>query len=103
MNTLPNDVIQKIFDFKNGDNIYWKKKFDKVVYDVKYTRSCLYCDAKYYTNDKLLKISPDGLCHDCENTYCTGQFLVERGFSDRECWIYHYVEKYFKMDRYLFN
>ena len=47
MDTLPNDVIQNIFDFKNGDNRYWKEQFDKVVYAVKYTRSCLYCDTKY--------------------------------------------------------
>ena len=103
MDRLPNEVIQKIFDFKNGDNVYWKEQFDKVVYAVRYTRSCLYCDAKYYINDKLLPSSPDGLCHDCENNYTMGEFLVGRGFSDSECWIYHYVEKYYKMDRYLFN
>ena len=103
MNTLPNDVIQNILNFKNGDNRYWKQQFDKVVYDVKHIRSCLYCDSKYYINDKLHPFSPDGLCHDCEDAYTMGEFLVERRFSDRECWIYKYVEKYYKMDRYLFN
>ena len=103
MDRLPNDVIQKIFDFKNGDNRYWKEQFDKVVYAVKYTRSCLYCDAKYHTNDKLIKDSPDGLCHKCEDAYMMGQFLVEVGFDERDCFLYDYVKKYCKMDRYLFD
>ena len=103
MDRLPNDVIQKIFDFKNGDNRYWKEQFDKVVYAVKYTRSCLYCDAKYYINDKLVKDSPDGLCHDCEDTYMFGQFLFETGAGHRDGHLYDYVKKFFKMDRYLFN
>ena len=103
MDTLPNDVKQDIFDFKNGDNRYWKQQFDKVVYAVKYTRSCLYCDSKYYINNKLLQDSPDGLCHECEDTYCFGQFLFETGVADRDCYLYDYVKKFFKMDHYLFN
>ena len=31
MDTLPNDVVNKILDFKNGNKKYWKQQFDIVL------------------------------------------------------------------------
>ena len=31
MDNLPTEVIDKIIDFKNGDNKYWKNEYNKVM------------------------------------------------------------------------
>ena len=34
MENLPTEVIDKIIDFKNGDNKYWKNEYNKVINEI---------------------------------------------------------------------
>ena len=82
MELLRNDVTEKIFDFKNGDDKYWKKKFKKVMNELSENGKCVYCKRIYLLRDKISYDTVDGLCPNCCETFEYGGWCYNEYFYD---------------------
>ena len=99
MESLPTEVKDKIIDFKNGDNKYWKNEYNKVMNEINNIKTCVYCKRRFNKVDLLnIYICNEELCDVCDDEWGFGQHFWERYGEDRDDGI---VAKYLKIQKVL--
>ena len=86
MENLPTEVIDKIIDFKNGDNKYWKNQYNKVMNEmnniimneINNIKTCVYCKRRFYEADLLEMRCNEELCDVCDDEWGFGQHFWEK-------------------------
>ena len=78
MKNLSTEVIDKIIDFKNGDNKYWKNKYNKVMNEINNIKTCVYCKHRFNDSDLLERRCNEELCDVCDDEWGFGQHFWER-------------------------
>ena len=80
MESLPTEVKDKIIDFKNGDNKYWKNEYNKVMNEINNIKTCVYCKRRFNKVDLLdyIYICNEELCDVCDDEWAYGQHCWEK-------------------------
>ena len=101
MQNLPTEVKEKIIDFKNGDNKYWKNEYNKVMNEINNIKTCVYCKRRFNKVDLLdyIYICNEELCDVCDDEWGFGQHFWEK-YGGR-CDFDGIVLKYLKIQKCL--
>ena len=78
MESLPTEVKDKIIDFKNGDNKYWKNQYNKVMNEINNIKTCVYCKRRFNDSDLLERRCNEELCDVCDDEWGFGQHFWEK-------------------------
>ena len=79
---ITDDIKNKINDFLNGDDKYWKNQYNKVINEFSAQGKCIYCKTIYLLRDKISYNYPDGLCPNCCETFDYGGWCYNTYFCD---------------------
>ena len=94
---ITDDIKNKIIDFTNGDDKYWKNKFNEAMNELKDIKTCLYCKRRF-TEELSLTRCNEELCEWCDDEWGFGQHFWEKYGEERHDGI---VAKYLKIQKVL--
>ena len=115
---ITDDIKNKINDFLNGDDKYWKKQYNKVMNEmnniimneINHIKTCVYCKRRFTEklslfrcNEELCEWCDDDRCNEelcewCDDDWGFGQWFWEKYGEDRDDGI---VLKYLKIQQVL--
>ena len=102
---ITDDIKNKINDFLNGDDKYWKNQYNKVMNEmnniimneINHIKTCVYCKRRFTEKLSLFRCNEE-LCEWCDDDWGFGQWFWEKYGEDRDDGI---VLKYLKIQQVL--